>query len=330
MNTYSNIYNLGHRALRGDAESGIPGLLTVPVLIEEKIDGSQISFGKGGAAGNDLYMRSRGAEINVDAPEGMFAKAVEEVKAITGSLIPGWIYRGEYLQKPKHNVLAYGRVPRKHIIIFDIETDEGRFLSPAQKQQEAAILGFETVPLFFAGMLHDQKLLEEFLNRESLLGGVKIEGVVIKPISYMVFGLDKKVLMGKYVSPGFRETHKTEWKKENPSSGDVVTDIISSLKTEARWNKAIQHLREAGQITDSPKDIGGLIKEVQKDVLKEEEGWIKEKLYQYALPHIKRGVIAGLPEWYKDQLLKSAFGEENQNVEPDEENQELRVGTEGS
>lgn len=42
LHSYSSPFALGHKALARDNER--PGLLEAPVLIEEKIDGSQFSF----------------------------------------------------------------------------------------------------------------------------------------------------------------------------------------------------------------------------------------------------------------------------------------------
>jgi hypothetical protein len=242
-----------------------------------------------------------------DAPEKMFQKAVDTVNELRLVLRPGWTYRGEYLQKPKHNTLAYSRTPDKNIILFDINTAEADYLSYDEKKTEALRLGLEIVPRLFEGMLSDIEIIRGLLETESILGGQKIEGVVVKQITPTLFGQDKKALIGKFVSEAFKEIHQGEWKKENPSSSDVVTTIASSLKTPARWAKAVIHLREQGMIEDSPKDIGKLIREVPADIRKELEAEIKEKLFAYAWPSISRQVTHGLPEWYKEELLKLQF-----------------------
>jgi hypothetical protein len=66
-------------------------------------------------------------------------------------------------------------------------------------------------------------------------------------------------------------------------------------------------LRERGLITDSPKDIGLLIKEVQQDIEKECIDDIKERLYKHAITGIRRAITGGLPEWYKEELMKLQF-----------------------
>jgi hypothetical protein len=283
-------------------------LLNEPVIVEEKVDGSQFSFGKffdNGPFAEKLRCRSKGSEINLVAPPGMFSKAVETIKELEPLLIEGWTYRGEYLAKPKHNTLAYNRVPKRNIILFDINTGLETYLPYEEKKAEAQRLGLEIVPLVFQGMLEDMRQFRSFLERESVLGGPPIEGVVIK--NYRRFGLDKKVLMGKFVSEAFKEVHGGEWKAANPTSGDIIQELVNDYKTPARWQKAVQHLREKNELEQSPKDIGKLILEAKSDIEKECADEIAKRLIAYALPKILRGAVAGLPEWYKEELVKHQF-----------------------
>lgn len=299
INSYPSIYNLGH--------SAIAELLKESVIVEEKIDGSQISFSVNEQG--ELSMRSKGAPLNLLAPEGMFKRGVEAVQAIQSDIRPNHVYRGEYLNSPRHNVLAYDRVPKSHIIIFDINNGLETYYSQKEKASLAADINMECVPVLFEGVIEDANQFRALLDRESCLGGQKIEGVVIKPASYNLFGRDKKVLMGKFVSESFRETHGQVWEKEHKALGSQ--DIIEILKavygTSARWQKALIHLKERGEITNELKDIGALMKEIPEDVLKECETEIKQKLFDWAWPLMRRKITHGLPEWYKEELLKLQF-----------------------
>jgi hypothetical protein len=290
--SYPKVWALGH--------AGIKELLFDEVIVEEKIDGSQFSFGR---FNGELRCKSKGAEINIEYPEKMFSNAVDVVKNLP--LIDGFTYRAEYLKTPKHNVLAYDRIPKDHLIIFDISTGLEQYLSYTAKFNECARLGLECVPILFEGKIEDPAAIVELLQTTSILGGQKVEGIVIK--NYNRFGIDKKILIGKYVSEAFKEVHGAEWKKANPTKNDVIAHLIASYKTPARWHKAIQHLKEAGKLTQSPKDIGMLIREVQDDIEAEEKEEIKNKLYANAIQHIKRGVVGGLPEFYKEYLMKEQF-----------------------
>jgi hypothetical protein len=129
--------------------------------------------------------------------------------------------------------------------------------------------------------------------------------VVVK--NYHLFTVEKKVAMGKFVSEKYKEVQGGEWRKDNPTKQDIIDRLIGQYRTHARWQKAVQHLRESGILEGSPRDIGNLIKEVPQDVLKECEDEIKNALFAHFWPNIRRGVTAGLPEWYKEQLLEEAF-----------------------
>jgi hypothetical protein len=303
--SYSSIYNMGHKA--------IVDLLKGPVYVEEKVDGSQFSFGVDEEG--TLRVRSKGCEMVVDAPEKMFSLAVETVKRLKPLLHSGWTYRAEYLRSPKHNALIYSRIPKDHLIIFDVEIGECEFLEYPAKWAEADRLGLEVVPLLWGGPVETIEAFRDFLRVDSILGGQKIEGVVIKPIGYNLFGKDKKVLMGKFVSEAFKEVHSKMWKTENPTAGDIIAILGATYCTQARWQKALQHLTEKGLINGSPQDIGALMKEVPEDVKRECEEEIKDKLFAFAWPHVARMCTRNLPQWYKDLLLNKQFEKEPTDAE---------------
>jgi hypothetical protein len=303
FNSYPSIFNFGHKAIRG--------LLDVPVNVEEKIDGSQFSFGKDDEG--VLHIRSKGCVMVPGAPQKMFNHAWETVDRLAPILRPGWTYRAEYLSKPKHNVLAYDRIPKDYLIIFDVAKGHEDYLSYAEKEIECNRIGLECVPLLYSGRIGDIAFFRSLLDRVSVLGGQKIEGVVVKPQTYDLYGTDKKILMGKFVSEEFKEVHKAEWKSNNPTSKDILELIALQYRTPARWMKSVQHLRDEGRLEDSPRDIGPLIKETQADLLRETSDEIKEDLFKWAIKHIQRTVCHGLPEWYKELLLKQQFNNEDVN-----------------
>ena len=297
--SYPKIYNLGHRAVR-DVTKG-------PVYVEEKIDGSQFSFGID--FDGKLRARSRNKELDFNAPEKMFGLAIDTVCSLITKLQPGWTYRGEYLSKPGHNSLTYNNVPEKNIIIYDINIGDQEYLLYYKKTCEAIRLGLNCVPLLFEGVVQLEDLTK-LLDTESFLGGPKIEGVVIKPVDYNLFGQDGKALMAKHVSEEFKEVHQGVWKAKHPTNKDVVTMITETMTSEARWLKAIFRLRDMGVLNNEPSDIGPLIKEVQKDLHEEAGEEIGRMFYNHYRKDITRGVVRGIPEWYKERLMKSQFEKE--------------------
>lgn len=315
--SYPKVFNLGHPA--------IAELLVGWVLVEEKVDGSQFSFG---VFDGEFRARSKNQQILVDGPKEMFAEAVEAVRTLP--LRDGWTYRGEYLRVPKHGALRYARIPARHVILFDINDGFETYLSWDDKANEAARLGLEVVPRLLEGELADPSVLRAMLNTLSVLGGVTLEGVVVK--NYARFGLDKKCLMGKHVSEEFKEVQKKEWRGANPVGKDVIARLIDEHRTQTRWRKAVQHLRDRGALTESPQDIGALMKEVVADIEAECAAEIKQALWQWAWPQIRRAVSGGLPEWYKQQLLDKQFESAGvaQTVEPLTRNEEVPSSTLGA
>lgn len=311
-----SIFNLGHRAVKD--------LFTVPVQVQEKVDGSFFAFGlfpclepegaflKEVEGVYELKVRSKGAVMIVDAPEALFKLAVKAVNDRQHLLKPDWQYRGETLAKPKHNALSYDRTPKDNIILFDVLTDEETYLPYEELCAEAKRLDLEVVPQLFSGRVENAEQLRVYLNETSVLGGQKIEGVVIKPLEPL-FGQDKKMLFGKFVSEQFKEAHRAAWGESNPGPKDIIQQLGDMYATPARFQKAFIHLREAGGIEGSPRDIGALIKAIPPDILKEHADEIKDRLFKYAWPHIARIAVRQVPGWYRDLLLRQQFENENNN-----------------
>jgi len=298
--SYPKVYAMGHAALEG--------LLSDPVLVEEKIDGSQFSFGRFETDdGVVVKCRSKGQQIEPHAPPKMFARAVGYVLEVADQLPLGVTFRAEVLDKPKHNTLAYDRVPRHNLIVFDVNTGHEQYADVPTKRDAAEALDLETVPVLFAGDIEDAEQFLTMLDADSVLGGQKIEGVVVK--NYGRFGRDGKVLMGKFVSEKFKEVHGKEWKQRNPGGKSIVEQLGQKYRTPARWQKAVQHLVEAGALEHSPRDIGLLMKAVAPDIEAECKDEILDSLWRWAWPHIRRDAVRGLPEWYKEQLLARQFEE---------------------
>jgi hypothetical protein len=294
LHSYPKVWNLGHPA--------IANLFDGAVVVQEKVDGSQFTFG---LVGGVLRLRSKGAEIHgVEGADKLFRGAAETAQRLAdaGKLVDGWQYRGEAMHAPKHNSLTYGRAPLGNVILFDVDTGlENRVAEPGMLAAIAAELGMECVPTFHHGPVENLEELRAFLACESCLGGCKPEGVVIK--NYARWGEDGKMLMGKLVSEDFRETHKREWVRSNPGREDILERLKDAYRTERRWEKAIERLRDAGTLENGPRDIGPLLKAIPEDVLEECRQEIADALFAAFWPDIKRGTTAGFPEWYKARLV---------------------------
>ena len=272
------------------------------VEVTEKIDGSQFNFGKSTAG--ELILRSKGAAQSPATPDKLFRPVVDWAVSVQDKIPNGLMFHGETLCGPRHNTLQYGRVPMNHFMLYGVSNGTEFQSDFKTLQQWAALLGCETVPLLghFTIDKIDDELLDKFMNRESALGNCKPEGFVVKNYaeSYLLGGQFVPLLMGKFVSEAFKEQHKVEWK----TGTDHLETMKQAFRTEARWRKAIQHLRERGELQQAPQDIGPLMKELTVDFQTECEEEVKRLLWNHFRKDFVRVVVAGFPEWYKEQLAK--------------------------
>lgn len=280
----------------------ISDLFDGPVEITEKLDGSQFGFGK---VDGELVIRSKGREIDIDNFDKMFGEGIAYVKSIQDKIPDGMFFYGEYLQKPRHSTLAYDRIPTNHIALFGIYNSANReFLDYEAIKQWADTLNVDAIPVLKVGMSSPDEVLSLVNERVSYLGGQNIEGVVVKAYKPWLFlgQIPLSVMSGKYVTEAFKEVHGNDWTKLNTGKGKF--DVLKgNYRSEARWNKAVQHLRDNANLTGSPKDIGNLIKEVHKDIVEEEQANIKEQLWNIFGKDILQYATNGLPQWYKEKIL---------------------------
>jgi len=300
LKKYPKVHHLGERYTKKIYED--------EVEVTEKLDGSQFRFGL--VEGN-LMCCSKGTIIDIDKPDKLFAPAVEYCKSMGKSLVKGLVYFGETLCKPKHNTIKYDTVPLNNISLFAIHNKKSdQWLSYDGIVIESVHLGIDVVPLLFKGVIHDPAVLDwilwydKLLNNDSYLGGTKIEGFVVKNLHREVMVGDKPApfIQGKYVSEKFKEKHGATWK--NRGSSNSWGAFKERYKTEARWDKAIQHLKEKGKLKDSPVDIGGLITEIKEDIAEECKDEICKFLWNHFGKDLLRQSTFGFPEYYKQKLLE--------------------------
>jgi hypothetical protein len=283
-----------------------------PVEVTEKIDGSQFVFGN---IDGDLQMRSKGTMIHDYATRNerdLFYPIIQHALRlhVAGALPNGFVFFGETLKSPKHNTLCYERIPKNHFALFAVaEYGSHKFLDSHEDLTTwSNVLDTDVVPLLYQGEVPSYEFIKELMDDDSVLGGAKMEGVVVKNYNqpFLLGGQPIPVMAGKYVSEEFKEVHRSGWSKENTGGGRWQT-FKDGYRTEARWRKAVEHLRDSGQLENSPRDIGKLIPEIQRDITDEEKEIIKNFLWREFGSDVLRTAIRGFPEWYKDQLLENAF-----------------------
>lgn len=300
MMSFPKIHHIGGHSL-------VEHVFDDVVQITEKIDGSQFTFG---VIDGVLQLRSKGATMGVskgtraahigNVPK-LFKPVVDYVTSIESRIPQNLFFYGETLCKPRHNTLEYARVPKNHFMLFAVsQKDQCTFIEDHSViEQYAQILDVDVVPLLFQGKCKEEDI--PGFVKGSVLGGCIAEGVVIKQFKYFeYYSKVMNILAVKYVTEQFREKHSKSTTYKQPK--DRMDELIDSYRTVARWNKAVQHLRELDKLENCPKDIPTIMTEVRYDIIEEELENIKTELWVMFHKEFMSKVTKGLPEWYKTTL----------------------------
>jgi len=248
--------------------------------LTEKMDGSQWTA-EVSADGSKTICGCRGKVKWVD--DYSFTKAIEawNAPAFRALLNRDYIYHGECIQKPRHNVVVYDRIPKRYVILFDIQRRSDKaFLNPEEVAVEAARLGIESAPIIARIDLCDDmycvagrpsrradaahKVAKMYMNDivegrlESCLGGVP-EGLVMKPSRL------------KLVTEGFKEKQHKGCGRSKSSAFFTPTEALewigSCYDTPGRIRKGVAHLRDASSPAKTPLLV--LEQELDRDGEKE-------------------------------------------------------------
>lgn len=279
------------------------------VIIQEKVDGSQFRFGFNESG--KIVCSSKSVAIDIENPPQLFREGVEYIQmALSGiqaqcqvsgiEIYKDVYFYGEYLQTPKHNTLAYDRIPTNHICLFDV-LDEGKWLDRLEVAIWAGLLSVDVIPELYSGPATIDTIMG-LLQTKSYLGGQTLEGVVVKNYGQTIeYAGRLQTLFCKYVREEFKELHHQN--QDYIPNKEKTAALFSEYRIETRWDKAIQHIRDAGELENSPRDIGKIIAEVPADILSENEAEIKDRLWSLYKKDFTKIVTRGLPEHYKKKLL---------------------------
>ena len=287
MNHYGSIEHLAKSRFRAGEQ----------IRVDEKIDGSRFCFGmerQADGARRLMFFTGGHERFSGFTTQGMFAPAMRHIQERIDRLPDGYTFFSEFLSKPKHNKLAYERVPKGFLVLFDVCDNTGTFLPYGSILSFASQLEIEPVQVLYVGGIpatYDPILA--LLSEKPMLGGDMIEGVVVKGEQD-----GQKRSVAKTVSPKFRETHK-----QGKAFSNDIEGIAKAVCTENRWRKAVERLRDDGKLTGSPKDIGPLIKEIYADLDKECREQIEQAILRIYYKRVMSSAVSGFAEWYKSQPI---------------------------
>ncbi len=293
LKAYPKIHNLGYR--------GFEGIFNLPVIVQEKLDGSNVSIHR---TADGLRLASRTQWIGEKSPgdAGMFSKFASWVhrwESCFLEILPvGYTIWGEFCNN--HNVLQYDRTTPFAMFDLSITDTYGnrKFVPPlSQKITTDLIEEFDMflVPSIVYPDFPSKDEIEKLLQFPSLLGG-KREGIVFKNYDeYAILGGVPHEMFAKYVNPEYKETHKVVYNQGEP----IEETIVKAVYTEARLRKGIARLREEARCVNGPQDIGPLIGILNQDIYRECSEEIKSILFDRYWKGISRIITGKVVKDYK-------------------------------
>ncbi len=152
------------------------------VIVEEKIDGSQLVFMVSSTTGTLNIVTKKGSEIKEDDKD--FGVAITEINKMKAHVKPGWVYIVEFLRAKQHNKVKYNEIPQRNLFLSDVTMKNNGYLSRWVREKEARRLGIEATPLIWEPTAHEPKLtkmiMKDLFNEPAYLGGLLIPGLVVK------------------------------------------------------------------------------------------------------------------------------------------------------
>lgn len=283
-----------------------------PVDLTSKIDGSQCR----------IHLTEFNVECgskNVDTADvKMFELAYQQADRIWNENI--WQTFGdditlftEFLNKPKHNVLKYDRVPKNNLYVFGALID-GNHLRTEELIELATELNIEPPHIIASQIkIENPDDLNNYLETESILGGTKVEGIVIRnlyksypPLLVSTMAFTDYPLVGKLVREDFKERLNKEWsgkKQRETPLAKVTTEFL----TDARFHKTIQHLNDNGELTYEMKDLKNIIPEFYRDLIDEEHDEIVKLAMEDFWRQLKRKCDNYTVQEWKRYLVEKQF-----------------------
>ncbi len=175
--------------------------LNSPVLVEEKLDGANVSIWQHDGR---LEVASRGGPTSMDRGRqlgrlrGWVAEHEGQLRNLTTG---GWGAYGEWLWL-SHSVL-YDRLPDL-LVVLDLWHPSRDCIAPDERDRRCGEVGLTCPPRLFLGTLTSTDRLLKLLGQSSYSSTAAMEGAVLR---------DQQRRRCKVLRPGFLRRQDEEWKQ---------------------------------------------------------------------------------------------------------------------
>ncbi len=157
----------------------VPEWLSSSVVVEEKLDGANVSLWLDPPTGR-IEVASRGgvrAQDRAGQLGRLRAWAADRQEALVGLLDQGWVLYGEWLWL-QHGI-RYDRLP-DWLVVLDLWHSDRGFEPLDQRDRRCGSAGLPLPPRLFDGVIGDEGRLRSLLAGSALSSGQPAEGLVIR------------------------------------------------------------------------------------------------------------------------------------------------------
>lgn len=271
-------------------KTGTQNILNKNVVIMEKLDGANASFG---VVDGELKAFSRNQELDEhNTLRGFYGWVKDNIDA--SNLAEDTIYFGEWLAP---HFVKYRKEHHHQFYLFDIyDAHENTYVPYEIAEAHAGELRLNMPQVFFFGKLNDFSEVEKYVGMSELTEVPNTgEGVVIK--SY-----DDECLFVKIVSDKFKETKAI---KQPSLSKTDLDNVIDGVLTSHRVEKLIHKKIDLGLLPSELDitDTGSVLKALGSDVVDD----IFEEEMNIFLDMLKKKISRKTPVIVRD-ILNNGFG----------------------
>ena len=285
------------------------------VIIQEKYDGSQFTIYKD-EEGNLHYMNKN---KSISGKGNVWLNSYLSLCKKTDFFKIGFFYHGEAMNSRQSHTVRYDREPKRFWVLYEIVRENGQILTPEEMTEHLKNTDIEVANVLYDNNGHTKEtnyidIAKDIIQKmedgkiQSSLGGIP-EGVVLKVLNRKTDTDKVRNSRFKFVRQVFSEqNHAKKEKLPTLNDDEIVQGIASVYDTDARKQKAIQHLKECEKKGWNEKNltsnIGRMVEELDADLLKEAEEEIKDMLFIRFWPQISKGARGDLTNFIKSLEMK--------------------------
>lgn len=266
------------------------------IIAREKIDGSNFTIFYDG---NDLHFYNKNKEITgFKLQQSVFEYTVDALLPRKNIFKSGYTYHCEALRRKRASHIKYEKIPRYHLICFEIVNPDGITATQEEMQEILRDTGVQIVHKLWDNKNDNleslMNLIDNINNIKSMLGGIA-EGIVISVLNRMKNG-KRSTYHLKFVADHMRERRDLNPDLPINTMDDAMLVAIGDMyNVNPRFTKAVNRLEEQNILITMKTVTEDLDRDLETEAKKE----ILEMIWKRSWSIIKKASRTGLHNYLK-------------------------------